>query len=370
MRNAYGRNVYQGMWLPYSSRPQKENWIDSGTDGDDEPVSFTGDINEWMAVGGDFRSAYIYIRPDDKIDPNADRAVINTFFLMQADLYHSMRLNEHVSFVLDVGIYSGFEAWGLFSLKDQPSSWDLMFKVGRFMPAFGIRDVEHQLFTREGIGLGNADRDTGVEMTAFMGAATLNVALLNGTFGEVGFDNAGADRKALEKALASRLSLRAGFGPVKLSIGGSLYFNQNTSFANPLFARAIDPALAGEAAQGVDELRAGGFLTASLGRFTYLADVVMVKDSFTSDMLDDVTGYASYQELSFIPVQGFELISMFEFMDPDIDVTDNAIARGGLAVEFFPWRFTEFRAMVRRTIDDNGPTGGAWDLVFFTHLFM
>ena len=69
---------------------------------------------------------------------------------MQADLYHAMTLNEHVTAVLDVGVYSGFEAWALYKLRKQPADYDLMVKVGRFLPAFGIREVEHQLFYPRG----------------------------------------------------------------------------------------------------------------------------------------------------------------------------------------------------------------------------
>ncbi len=80
--------------------------------------------------------------------------------------------------------------------------------------------------------------------------------------------------------------------------------------------------------------------------------------------------YASYQELSFIPVQGLELISTFEFVDPDMELSDNSKSRAGFVVEFFPWAFTELRAMVRRTWDQTSPTGGTWDVVVFPHLFM
>jgi hypothetical protein len=64
------------------------------------------------------------------------------------------------------------------------------------------------------------------------------------------------------------------------------------------------------------------------------------------------------------------VIGTFEFADPDLDLVDNTTMRAGLVVEFFPWPFTELRAMVRRTWSDTAATGGAWDAVFFTHLFM
>ncbi|MBK7535706.1 MAG: hypothetical protein IPI49_10140 [Myxococcales bacterium] len=389
IRNAYGRNVFERAWLPRAAAPRREDYVvkprpaggagdnaggqagaDSDDDSDDDDVVFDPEINPWMVLGGDLRAAYIMIRPDKGTAPGEDPEITNSFFLMQADLYHAMTLNKHVTTVLDIGAYSGFEAWALFHAKPEPSEYDLMLKVGRFLPAFGIREVEHQLFTREGIGLGAADRDTGLELTGFAGPFTATVSLLNGTLGDTAFDTHGTERRRFEKAAASRLSIRGDAGWVRGQLGASFYWNQNNNQANPLFGRSIPSADAAEVGAGVEELRAGAFLTANLGRFTYLADLAWVRDEFSSDRLSTLRGYTSYQELSFLPTQGLDVIGTFEFADPDLDLLDNSTARAGLVVEFFPWPFTELRAMVRRTWSDASPTGGAWDVVVFSHLFM
>ena len=386
MRNAYGRQVFERAWLPRNKTVIDENdWLAEpepvagadddtaaslGPDDNDDEVVFDGEINEWMAIGGDVRAAYIMIRPDRGVAPGTDPDITSSFFLMQADLYHSMILNRHVTTVFDIGAYSGFEAWGLYHLEPEPSANDLMVRVGRFMPAFGIREVEHQLFTREGIGLGATDRDTGLEVTGYAGPLTGTVSLLNGTFGDTGFDNHGTERRRFEKAVAGRFSARGEFGWLRGQIGTSLYFNQNSNQANPLFGRSIPSADAAEVGVGVDEVRAGGFVTANLGRFTYLGDLAWVRDSFYSDRLAPLRGYASYQELSFLPTQGLDLIATVEFADPDMDVLDNRALRVGFVAELFPWAFTELRAMVRRTWDQASPTDGAWDVVVFSHLFL
>jgi hypothetical protein len=51
-------------------------------------------------------------------------------------------------------------------------------------------------------------------------------------------------------------------------------------------------------------------------------------------------------------------------------LSDNVSVRAGLAIEFFPWPFTEFRAMLRRMWSEPSPTGGIWDAVLFAHLFL
>lgn len=374
IRNSYGRNVFEQTWLPWSARPGDEPWVlepkEDAESEDDDKVAFSGDINDWLAIGGDFRAAYLWIRPDRGPTPDTERDITNTFFLMQGDLYHSARLHDRLTLVLDIGLYSGFEAWGLFRLHPEPDSWDLMLKVGRFIPAFGIREVEHQLFTREAIGFGNADRDTGVELTALVGPVAAHVAVLNGTLGDTAIDSHGTERRRFEKAIVSRLSARTDLGWVRGEIGASFYFNQNTNSVNPLFDGAVPTDQLVEVANGLDELRAGAFLTWNLGRFTYLGDLVYLRDDFHSDAVSPVRGYASYQELSLLPIQGLDLVTTLEFADPDLELVDNTTTRAGLVVEFFPWQFTELRAMVRRTWSDTSPTGGAWDVVVFTHLFM
>lgn len=383
IRNSYGRNVFERAWLPWSRRPRAADWVvsppptdgsapagDAGDDAADDDVVFDPEINQWMVLGGDLRAAYIMIRPEKGATPGSDPDITNSFFLMQADLYHSMTLNRHVTTVLDIGAYSGFEAWALFHLAPEPASYDLMVRVGKFMPAFGVREVEHQLFTRQGIGLGATDRDTGIEVTAFAGPVTAAVSVLNGTLGDTAFDNHGTERRRFEKAVVSRVSVRGDAGWARGQLGLSFYYNQDANQANPLFGGSIAPAMAAEVGRGVDEIRAGGFLTANLGRFTYLADLAWVRDRFYSDGLPTLQGYASYQELSFLPVQGLDVIGTFEFADPDMDLADNTAKRAGLAIEFFPWPFTELRAMVRRAWDPNSATGGAWDVVVFSHLFM
>ena len=218
--------------------------------------------------------------------------------------------------------------------------------------------------------MGNADRDTGIELTAFAGPVTANVAILNGTLGDTAFDNHGSERRRFEKAVAARVSARGDAGWTRGQLGLSLYYNRDTSQPNPLLASSIPSAQLPDVSMGLNELRLGGFVTANLGRFTYLGDLAYVRDDFYAEGLPRLRGYASYQELSFLPKQGLDLIATLEFADPDMELLDNSMVRAGFVVEFFPWVFTELRAMVRRTWDPSSASGGSWDLVVFSHLFI
>ena len=252
----------------------------------------------------------------------------------------------------------------------EPGDFDLAVRAGRFMPAFGIREVEHQLYTREGVGFSQADLETGVEVSAYLGPVTAQVALVNGSLGGPPFDSAGSSRSDFEMAVIARVDARAELGWARGQLGGSFYFSGNGNQANPLLARGIPPLRSGEVGLGVDEYRIGAFATANLGRFTYLGDVVYVRDDFVSDQLFALEGYASYQELSFVVIQGLDLVLTFEFADPDIEILNDYRMRVGGVIELFPIQYTELRLMVRHTWNDSATAGGGWDIVGFLHVFM
>jgi len=345
MRSRYGSSVFQRLALPLTIGDEA---------GDDELPSFSPQITEWLSLGADLRAAYLYSAPDVLDDPTS------SFFLMQADLYTAAKLSSHVSVVLDIGVYSGFEAWVLVQAASKPSPYDLYLKVGRFMPTFGLRDPNHDLFTRQGIGLGSSDRDTGLELTFVAGPATLSVALVNGTFGDDALDGHGSDHRSFEKALVSRAAVGFGAGALHIQTGGSFYLSDNGTDANPLFRPALDAAI--DVAEGVDELRAGAFLLAGLGPISYVGEAVYVRNRFTSGG-DAVGGYASAQELAVQVIQGVEVMATFELSDPDLTLAGDATTRAGLAAEVFLGPFFEVRVMGRRAF---GPAA-ATDFLLFAH---
>ena len=68
MRNAYGRNIFERQWLAFDSGQDGDFWEngeedDAGAKAEEDKVLFDPEINDWFALGGDFRTAYIMIRP-------------------------------------------------------------------------------------------------------------------------------------------------------------------------------------------------------------------------------------------------------------------------------------------------------------------
>jgi hypothetical protein len=373
VRNRYGSGVFGRALLPLqvnvaapeddSGRPQEvSTWL----------PTFSGVLTDWLTLGADVRLGYLLSVPDRGQSPMTSPSVLNSFFLMQADLYHAATLNPHVNLVIDVGVYTGFEAWGLLKASAAPGPVNLMIRAGRFKPAFGVRESNHTIFTREQVGFGPLDQDTGVELTLYAWGLTINTAVVNGTFGGAFFDSWGTDRRTFEKALVSRASYRLLFDAFHLQIGGSVYLNQNVDTQNPIFNDSVPMPPAGTTspvAQGLDELRAGPFLMASLGRFTYIADAVYVRDVFNSVMLSPLRAYAAYQELSFVPFQGLDVVATMEIKNGNLDAPGHHALRFGLVAELFPFANGAVRVMVREMRVD-APNPNVTDLTVFLHAYL
>ena len=357
VRTRYGSAVFQQLLLPASLGDA----LGAGELGLPSPQ-----LTDWLTVGTDVRTAYLYSAPQRGRTPDEAPATQSSFFLMQADLYTAAALGPHVRVVLDVGVYSGFEAWAQLRARAEPSAVDVWLKVGRFQPSFGVRDANHDLYTRKSVGFDSGDRDTGVELTGFLGPLTLAVALVNGTLGDTLFDGYGAAVRSFEKALVGRASVRLGGQHLHVALGGSVYLNDNAEAATPLFVPALDPAV--DTSAGVDELRLGAHLLLGLGRLSYVGEVVYVRDDFAEGPVTHLEGYAMAHELGVRLWQGVELLASLEVLDPALDARGDATLRGGGAVELYFGPYLEVRTMVRYALSDLAPTGDVTDVVVQAHV--
>lgn len=356
MRTRYGSAVFQRLALPLeigAAATEDDGW------------GFSPRLTEWLTVGADLRTAYLFSAAHGERPVGEPAQFVSSFFLMQADLYTAATLGRHTTVVLDVGVYTGFEAWLLLRAAPQPSTFDAYVRIGRFMPAFGVRDANHDLYARAGIGLGPNDRDSGLEVTGVAGPLTLSVALVNGTFGDAVLDGRGSEQRSFEKALVSRASVRFGLGRLHVQLGASAYLNDNLDQANPLFRAALGPQF--DVRSGVDELRVGGHLQVGLGPLAYVGELIYVGDRFQAAPVGDLHGYASAQELSLQVIQGVEALLSYELSEPDVELAGNATMRFGVAVEVFVGPFLELRAMARHALSDAAPTGDVTDALLFAH---
>jgi hypothetical protein len=397
-RNDYGRDVFEKTRLAFSFLDPQEKAM-AGDDADDPAgapsaaegkwrgFGLSGALTDWLAIGGDLRLAFLHVDKvgEDPItgDPlNAQDFPGDGFFLMQADVYVMAQLGRFTTFYVDKSVRgAGYEAWALYTHPGKG-----YVRAGHFTPSYGLRLEEHRAYVTEELGVGPLTRETGVEAGVYVGPFQLNLAL------GLPFSNTalatGARSASPYQSYGgyATLTFAHAFKDLSLVLGLSAAVRTHVSGPTPLLAGATGPTPC-----GVQELLAGGFLGASLGRFTYLAEAdlaqnvpwvatvpPMMGEACGTDLrVGDASttgfarGLAVYHELSFALLQGFDVVGTWEFKDPDLSLASGAETRFGAGFEFFFTANSEIKLMWRHRVTkaESFHTNGEDEVLVFAHLF-
>ncbi len=207
MRNEFGAEYYSRTVLPMRTYQQEQR-----LDG------FSTSLNDFIRTGTNFRTLMLY--EDDNY---------STFWQMQGDIYLSMQATRDLLFYIDIGLYQGFEIFGMLNIP----SIDSYVKVGKFIPAYGIRMDDHNVYTRSGapgvmtaIPFGERAEDTGAEFGYNTDYTTLSIGLFSG--------NPGGGQRFADESI-NAVALRGEWrllseGSTNGFLGGSLYRNKRASF--------------------------------------------------------------------------------------------------------------------------------------------
>jgi len=237
-------------------------------------------FGESFQLGGDFRSLYWSTEGD---------AVMSSFLTMQADLYLAVTPSDKLLLYVERGIGSAYEAFAL--LQGLPNTGVL--KIGRFIPAYGLRFDDHKSYVRDFLGFAQyAQRgerlieDSGVEFGMYPMRYEFTVALTNG-----GSSTIDADKG---KAVTVRAIKRNSLAGANVTLGASYRYAD--------FARK-------------DNLLryAGGFIGIYRSPFTYVGEVDWIVRS-------GVTGIAATHLVAVQPMQGVEIIAGYDYFDSDLDL--------------------------------------------------
>lgn len=140
-------------------------------------------ITKGLSMGADMRMVFIDNETGEG-NPN-----FNTFFQMQGDLYVNAQVNKYINLVIAPGLYipntygsnpipAKYEIYGMVS--NLPA--DLYFKVGRFIPNFGIKIPEHRAYNRVYNDLYTPyASDAGIEVGIAPSFFTLTAGFSNGS---------------------------------------------------------------------------------------------------------------------------------------------------------------------------------------------
>ncbi|MCH7761556.1 hypothetical protein IIA15_09200 [candidate division TA06 bacterium] len=296
-------------------------------------------IAEGLKIGADFRHL-AYAAQSTQF-----QGTKNTFLTMQGDIYLHYNLGENLEFYLDKGLYQGFEVMAILS-KEKP-----YLKIGRFLPPYGLRFDDHNVYTLSPPGsstpfsAGGFSRgeDSGIEVGYMDDNFIAALAVQNGRPGPgFQFDFGEDEGKAVTATIK-------GFQKHFL-LGGSYYRN---------FQRF----------PGTELEFVGGHGGIHYGKFNLITQVdYMVKRDAPSDTIN-ADNIVSHTEARYRAKQGIDLLLQYDFFDVDsLEAPwDADFERISLGTALFPIRYLEVLFLTRFNL--YVPKDEAWEANLLFHLF-
>jgi len=279
-----------------------------------EKANKTTDINtqitKGISVGGDMRMIFI----DDQTGEGSPN--FNTFFQMQGDLYVNAQVNKYINVVIAPGLYIPntygpnplpvkYEIYGM--VGNLPAG--LFFKVGRFIPNFGIKLPEHRAYNRNYNDLytpyaSDAGIEAGISPEFGNASFTITAALSNGSSSNINFQKNNSFDFDNQKQFTSSLDFRWAGKKNKIAIGLGGSFITNPFKYDPVNnINALRQVVGARLSLGFFER------VAVLGEWTY--NRLDIKDA-ASTRFDQRTGFG---EIDIFLVKGLQIKSQYELYD-------------------------------------------------------
>jgi len=315
-----------------------------------EKANKTTDINTQITKGITIGSDMRLLFEDDQVSEGFPNR--NSFFQMQGDLYVNAQINKYISLMIAPGLYipstpppSGslpsiplatkYEIYGMVS--NLPAG--LYFKVGRFIPNFGIKIPEHRAYNRWFNDLftpyaSDAGIEAGISPDFGNASLTLTAAISNGSSTNAAFQTNNSFDFDTQRQFTGSLDFRwaakknkYGFG-----IGGS--FLNNPYKYNPVKnINALKQAAGGRVALGFFER------IALLGELTYSR--LEIADTLSPKYDQRII----FGEIDIKVIKGLELKGQFEDFDPK-DTQGNS-RRISVGAVIFPLTGLEIESIFR-----------------------
>ena len=294
MRNATGQGIAQG---DLSARR-----IDIGD------TVWTGELNRFFAIGGDFRGGATYSEVEGGEDTDPAFDVDETRAYLEARVIPG-RLSLYVDQRLGPGDSRTQEAYGLFWFDEERRYY---VKAGQMYLPFGLRLEDDTAFIRQVPGINMDTPDDGVELGLETGPWSAQLAFSNGSAG------------GPETNSGKQYSLRGEYVRSALRFGASANYND---------------------ADDTERFSTGLFGALVTGPVVWLAEIDYVEDSGLPG--GDVRRWASLVEADWQPRQGHNLKLTYEWHEPDDNVDDDEQDRYSLVYEYTPVQFLQLRGGAR-----------------------
>ena len=293
------RNVYGNAWA------QNELARRVVTLGAEDAPGWLGEINRYLAVGGNVRASF-----EHEDVPDGDS--LSEFELRRADLHAAFRAVPNlVTLYVDERIAPGgaiaCEAFALVT----PANGRYTIKAGKFVLPFGLRLEDDTAFVRQITGINFDTADHGVELGVELPRWSAQLAVTNGTAG------------GGESDTGKQTSLRGAYVAPRFRVGASYNYNN--------------------AALGDREM-VGAFVGFRTGPISWLAEADLVTD--------DVDGGERDAEVTLVEGnlrfrRGHNLKVTYEWHDPDNDVDEDERERYSIVWEHSPMQHVQSRIGAR-----------------------
>ncbi len=239
-------------------------------------------------------------------------------FAMQGDMYVNLQLSSTASAYVEQGFNSSGEVFGL--LRNLPLDGHL--KAGRFIPDYGWRFADHQMFTRRYLMSAAGSEspaflyDSGFEVGASPGPLEFSASVLSG-------------QQSHGDNYAGRALVRQEVGGLRLGAGGSVWRHNDPEG----YKRAV-----------------GGFWYASAGPITWLGEY---DETNRPDGTDNAwrLGNLMAQELTINWARGWDGRFTYSFQDPNRAEKTGSRHRYGAGAAYMPRPYFALQLM-----------GNYWDL--------
>lgn len=277
-------------------------------------------LGKAVRFGADFRS----LTREAELE-----GVDDSIWTMQAAAYVSFEPYKFLNLVMMHDVKNNFGQY--FALiKNLPMNSYIM--AGRFEVPYGLKVDDHTSFIREKLGFGVDSADDGFLVGMQPGRPFLNLAYTNGARNP----SPGAGDKG--KAYAGNL----GYWHERFSLGASYYRNQDATRDVEYF---------------------GGQATASYWKLSVLGQYDFLKRFQPGG--GEIEGRTAFAQLNFFPIQGLTFRAQYDFLDPSIDIKEDALHRYSAGFKITPIPFIDLEASYR--IYEEKPDIDNNQIVFVLH---
>ncbi|HEY2807643.1 MAG TPA: hypothetical protein VGI91_02525 [Steroidobacteraceae bacterium] len=292
--------------------------LDTGAD------TWTGQINRFIAIGGDLRF-------DGTLTQTAQQPSTTEFETRQVRFYLSANLipNRLVLYADEKVAPDGAvnrEAWGMFWSADH--SWYV--KAGQMYLPFGLRLQDQTAFVLRATGIDMTSSDTGVEFGWLKGHWDAQLDVSNGT----------AEGPATGNG--KQTSLQLSYVESRWRLGAAANINDSSSSGSRT-AYALF----------------GGLKT---GPIAWLAQAEVTDDQSQPDIQQRQLG--GLLEANYSPARGHNIKVTGEYLNENRDVGDDHLKRLSLVYEYSPIQFVQIRGGARFSNGILGHPGEHQDLYF------